>query len=117
MGTLVALAWLLGSSWRFVGATAAAAVCVLVVMPGIDRASTEYFYDNFFEWIDEPELLYSRHSPYQKIDVLETAGGRSLHLNGLEYFNTEELEEFNFFLSNVPARLASQKGHLSPAPC
>jgi len=103
---LLAIAWCLGAPRRLMVGLTAGAVAVLVIMPVLDLVSTEYFYNHFYSWLHNARALYRVHSPYQKIEVLETTdGGRSLYLNGLEYFNTDDLEQFNFYLSEVPARL------------
>lgn len=109
LAILLLIAWCLRSSGFFLGLVGVMAAAVLMAMPVLDKTSAEYFYENYFGWIDEPDLLYSTHTPYQKIDVLQTTDGRSLYLNGLEYFNTDDLEWFNFFLSEVPARMAARR--------
>jgi spermidine synthase len=75
--------------------------------PSLDKKSTEYFYNNFYGWFKgKARVVFSDHSPYQKIEVLsDQEGNRSLYLNGLEYFNASDLEHFNFYLSELPARL------------
>ena len=73
----------------------------------LDKRSCEYFYSNFYSWFKgKAQVLFSGYSPYQKIEVLsDSEANKSLYLNGLEYFNPSDLEAFNFFLSELPARL------------
>lgn len=71
----------------------------------LDQSSLEYFFKHT-KHISSARSLYRVHSAYQKVDVLENKrGDRFLYLNGLLDFNSKELEAFNFFLSEVPARL------------
>lgn len=71
----------------------------------LDQSSLEYFlkYSKHFAAVHS---LYRVHSAYQKVDVVENdKGARFLYLNGLMDFNSTFLEDFNYFLSELPARL------------
>jgi len=78
---------------------------VLALLPALDHASAVSFYSRFNGGLSSPRIVHTEQSPYQKIEVIDTNGGRTLYLNGLELFNTRDLEYFNFFLSEVPALL------------
>ncbi|MBL7084591.1 MAG: hypothetical protein ISS43_00595 [Candidatus Omnitrophica bacterium] len=80
--------------------------------PVLDRMSTEFFYNSFYDF-ENCKLIYSAYSPYQKIEIIEDRdNGRKLYLNGLEYFNSSGLEDFNFYLSELPARLKKKSSIL-----
>jgi spermidine synthase len=126
---LLVIAWCLDFTVPKLSCLAACAVIVLYWLPQLDRASTNYFYNHFYSWFKNVEVLHSEHTPYQKIEVLKDADDqRYLYLNGIEYFSTGgSLETFNFYLSGVPGRLRpgakvlivgsgsmSSLGHLAP---
>lgn len=71
----------------------------------LDQGSLEYFLKSS-KHFTTVHSLYRVHSPYQKVDVVENdKGARFLYLNGLLDFNSTFLEDFNYFLSELPARL------------
>jgi len=72
----------------------------------MDKLSTEYFYNNYYNY-KKCKVLASIYSPYQKIDVIEDAeGNRHLYLNGLQHFDTYyDPKYFIFYLSALPVRL------------
>jgi spermidine synthase len=83
-----------------------------LIFPLIDKASTEFFYRNFYN-LRNCKLVYSTYSPYQKIEVIKDEKGfKRLYLNGLQYFNPSHLEIFNFYLSELPARLKKKSSIL-----
>lgn len=105
MISFIVMAWSLHYSRVVIASVTTLSTSVLLILFIANTKSIEYFYDDYYRWMKDPKVLYSAHSPYQRIDVIESHNGRSLYLNGLEYFNSEELESFNFFLSEMPARM------------
>lgn len=107
LAILLAMIAASGAGRRVVAALAVWLVIVGMAWPRADRLSSEYFYSRFFRWLrGDVRILYSVHSPYQKIEVLQDARGvKRLWLNGLEYFNDGDLEDFNFYLTELSARL------------
>ena len=71
-----------------------------------DTRSTEVYYQLAFRYPERPRLVYCENSPYQKVEVLEVGDDKLLFLNGVEFFSRGELDDFNFYLSELPARLA-----------
>ncbi len=85
------------------------AVVVLALLKPLDRVSTLYLYGQSFPelrpWQDS-QVLATRRSPYQKIEVLEgPEQSRMLFLNGLMYYNEADLRWYNTYASLLPARL------------
>ena len=107
LAVLLAMVVMMGARPRTCLVLAAWLVIAGMAWPRLDRLSSEYFYSRFFKWLrGDVQILYSAHSPYQKIEVLQDARGKKrLWLNGLEYFNDGDLEHFNFYLTELPARL------------
>lgn len=99
----------LGLSRPWMVGGAVAGMLALSLGGPLDRVSTLYAYGTWFDdlrpW-QQLRLLDVRRSPYQKSEVLESgSGGRFLFLNGLMYFNDTDLEWYNVYLSEIPARL------------
>lgn len=74
-----------------------------------DRKATELYYQTAFDYSDQSRLIFSESSPYQKVDVLDDEGEKILFLNGVQYFSEGDLDSFNFYLSELPARLIKPK--------
>ncbi len=109
----IIIAWCLSYSFWFIGSVAAIVLCTLFVSSRLDTFSMEYFYQSYYSHLRNPHLLHSEHTPYQRIDVLETQSRRSLYLNGLEYFNSDGLESFNYYLSELPATMLAKSSGIS----
>lgn len=70
-----------------------------------DRWSSERFYQSAGSYQERVEILYQGYSPYQKVEVLKVGENKILLLNGVEYFGDGTLDEFNYYLSELPASL------------
>lgn len=66
---------------------------------------TTRFYERL-KGLSVQEIVHSSDSWYQKVELIrDTDGDLRCFLNGLEYFNTGELEVFNVILSEIPSML------------
>ena len=75
-----------------------------------DLSSAERYYHLSGEGPPAAKLLFREDSAVQKVDVLQDGADRYLFLNGVEYFSPGALDQFNFYLSELPARaLGSRK--------
>ena len=77
-----------------------------------DQRSTETYYQLAFKYSEQPRLIFRENSPYQKVEVLQLGDEKLLFLNGVEFFSRGELDDFNFYLSELPARLIRPKNVL-----
>ena len=78
----------------------------------LDRVSMETYYQYAEGLESRPQLLFAHNSAYQRVDVLKVGHDKRLYLNGVEFFGEGELDEFNYYLSELPARLARPRSVL-----
>ena len=57
-----------------------------------------------------PQIVQTLYSPYQRIDVVDDAGARSLYLDGVPFYRAGDLDSFNVFLAGVPGSLIRDSG-------
>jgi predicted membrane-bound spermidine synthase len=92
---------------RRLAVTAAAAVLVtamLVLYPRLDAAAARVFLRGYHGH-EDPRMVATAYSPYQRIDVVDDADGRSLYLDGVPFYRGGDLDAFNVFLADVPGSL------------
>lgn len=88
----------------------AIAFVVLAVFAGsvvkdIDRRTTSLLYD-YKHHFDQAETLLSINSAYQKVEVIKEEDGELyLYLDGLLNLNASDLEDLNYYIAEIPARL------------
>ena len=71
----------------------------------IDRRTTALLYENKHSF-DKATTLMSINSAYQKVEVMEDEDGeRYLYLDGLLNLNASDLEDLNYYIAEIPARL------------
>lgn len=71
----------------------------------IDRRTTALIYENKHSF-DKATTLMSINSAYQKVEVMEDEDGeRYLYLDGLLNLNASDLEDLNYYIAEIPARL------------
>ncbi|MBI5814685.1 MAG: hypothetical protein HZB29_03650 [Nitrospinae bacterium] len=106
----VAFAALVGAVfWNMKAALAALALAGVSVFmsSSMDRWSLSYFYERAFG-VKDAQTLYSVYSPYQKVDIIEAkSGSRRLYLNGLLFYGSGSLRQFNLYLTRLPVELAA----------
>ncbi|MBF0170215.1 MAG: hypothetical protein HQK87_03850 [Nitrospinae bacterium] len=70
--------------------------------------SLAYYYARLYP-LRDPVPLYSAYSPYQKVDIVESARGRRyIFLDGLQNYGDVDLSAFNAYLTGVPTTLNPQ---------
>lgn len=75
----------------------------------IDLRTTALLYEHKHSF-NKATTLMSINSPYQKVEVMEDEyGERYLYLDGLQNLNASDLEDLNYFIAEVPARLIKPK--------
>lgn len=71
----------------------------------IDRRTTALLYENKHS-LDNASTLLSINSAYQKVEVMEDGDGeRYLYLDGLLNLNASDLEDLNYYIAEIPAKL------------
>lgn len=104
-GLLAALLHLALGRWRLTAAFAGTALALVPFLLRLDFHSSALVYE-YKHHQPGAQMLYSVNSPYQKVDVVETAyGERSLYLDGLQNLNSSDLQALNYYVSELPARL------------
>jgi spermidine synthase len=106
LAAFVAVAALAGVRRAVLAPMAAIAVAFPVASPWIDRKVAAVTYQAFLTGGHPVTVLASRHSPYHKIEVVETAeSGRMLLLDGQVHFAPSWHEGYSYFVAEYPARL------------
>ncbi|MFQ5482910.1 MAG: hypothetical protein ACE5ER_09140 [Nitrospinaceae bacterium] len=83
----------------------ACALFSVLTLDAMDRMSTALLYEHK-HGVDQPKILKTLNSPYQKVEVVEDRRGRrALYLDGLKNLNSGNLEVLNHYIAKVPARL------------
>lgn len=76
-------------------------IVLLLIFPYLNKTTLELFYTKSYE--EHLNLIDSIYSPYNRIDVLEDEKNhRYLFLDGIFYFGTKDLEDFNLYLAEIP---------------
>ncbi len=92
----------------------AIAFVVLAVVAGssvksIDHKTTSLLYD-YKHHFDGAETLLTINSAYQKVEVIKDEDGELyLYLDGLLNLNASDLEDLNYYIAEIPARLIKPK--------
>jgi len=103
---LLLILWALRMRRHIVAALALLTAAWLVLFPGFNDWSNSLWYEKLLDFPQGTTTLFSRYSPYQKVDVLETPSGRRyLMLDGLEHFDSASGRWINVILGLIPARL------------
>lgn len=92
----------------------AASMGMSVMYPGLDdRAAIAYFEGS--QLLDEPQIVDTVYSPYQRIDVVQSSKGRGLYLDGVAYYSKGDLDWFNTFIAELPGKLYLMQHSAIPA--
>ncbi len=114
-GYFLALSAILNLQWRSKALLANCLVLTaayLVLSPRLEAASVAYYYQQAagIDRKSEPEIhevirtLYSRDTPYQRIEITEGLfSRRQLYLDGIRHFGDDALSDFNMFITGLPA--------------
>jgi len=76
-------------------------ITLVFIFPYLNKTTLELFYSK--SYAEHLNLIDSIYSPYNRIDVLEDEKNhRYLSLDGIFYFGTKDLEDFNLYLAEIP---------------
>lgn len=76
--------------------------------PSLDAAAAKRYYQVYWDK-ENPRILETRYSPYQRIDVVEDDRGKALYLDGVPYYEWGDLHWFNYYIAELPGRLLKNK--------
>ena len=76
--------------------------------PILEDVSARRYYSVFWDKV-KPQILETHYSPYQRVDVVADAGGKSLYLDGVAYYEAGDLHWFNYYIADLPGRLVKRK--------
>ena len=97
--------------WRSKAFLVNAIVMILlysIMSSRMEALSVSYFYKNS-KGMKEAKHVFSTHSPYQNIEVIEDRFGmRHLYLDGVRHFGGDSLSDFNYYIAGLPASLLNQ---------
>jgi spermidine synthase len=96
--------------WLLSLAAAAAAAGVAIAYPRLDDAAARLYYAGYHGRRD-PQIVETWYSPYQRIDVVDDARGRrSLYLDGVFFFRSNDADDHNRSLAYLPGLLHPGRG-------
>ena len=79
-------------------------ILLTLISPYLNKTTLEVFYSSLVR--DHLKLISSSYSPYHRIDVLiDDENNKYLFLDGIIYFNSHELEDFNTYLVEIPLQI------------
>jgi spermidine synthase len=104
--SLLSIARIVGVRGAVFGAMAALSVAFLVAAAPADRAVSAAIYRDEIGDGAPVRILFTRYSPYHKIEVAESAQGeRMLLLDGQIHFEPSDHEGYSYFVAEYPAHL------------
>ncbi|MCB9466681.1 MAG: methyltransferase domain-containing protein [Candidatus Obscuribacterales bacterium] len=74
--------------------------------PSLDAAAATRYYQVYWDK-ENPRILETHYSPYQRVDVVEDDRGKALYLDGVPYYEWGDLHWFNYYIAELPGRLVS----------
>ncbi|HGG58312.1 MAG TPA: hypothetical protein ENK26_00145 [Gammaproteobacteria bacterium] len=102
----IAIAVLLKVNKSIVAMMALGVVAFVAGAPGWDARLSTWFYQQWYPGKNVESVIYSRYTPYHKIEVLKLADGTPmLTLNGKRQFAHAGHYNYSYFLAEYPARL------------
>lgn len=101
---LVALAAATGAGLLLTGSMAVGAALFLTQFGAWDRAAAGAHYARYYDW-ETPEPVFSKWTPYHKIEVVRSQGVPRLLLNGKQQFVGDTRGTYAYFVAEYPARL------------
>lgn len=75
----------------------------------LDRAIAEQYFARY-RGVAAPHIVASTYSPYQRIDVVHSAGEKTLFLDGVPFYRKGDLDQFTHLLAKLPGLLAKPQG-------
>ncbi|APR82526.1 Spermidine synthase [Minicystis rosea] len=102
----VAVAALAGARVPILAAMTAIAVTFPIASPWLDRKVAAMTYASWLTEGRPVSILWSRHSPYHKVEVIEAReSGRMLLLDGQVHFASSWRDAYDYYAAEYPARL------------
>lgn len=85
--------------------TAAGLAAILAIAyPTLDKKASHLFFSDYHN-LHNISPLAAVYSPFQRIDIIDSEEGRSLFLDGVPFFRTGDLTDFNTVIAEVPGML------------
>lgn len=106
LASFLGIAWLVGLRPFALGALAILCLAFLLGFDRIDKSISTAFYREFYRGAGIEKVLYTRYSPYHKVEVLLNGRGeRVLVLNAHRQFAPSSHPHYSYFVAEYPARL------------
>lgn len=77
--------------------------------PQIDRQVMSKYLESYWN-VKNAQVLETRYSPFQRIDIVQEPEGRAIYLDGVPYYQSGDLHWFNYYISALPGTLLQRKG-------
>jgi spermidine synthase len=100
---VLTLAWLAGDRRVVSGVLALLALALVAGHGAIDRRISSWCYEKTYGW-KNAAVVYSRHSAYQKIEVVQSGAEPRLMLDGRRQFGGDPTRTYAFFVAEYPCR-------------
>ncbi len=100
----VALAAVTGSGTMITGVMGLGSALFLIGFGKWDRAAATAHYERYYDW-ENVEPLYTKWTPYHKIEVVNSGGVLRLLLNGKRQFTGSSKNIYPYFVAEYPARM------------
>ncbi len=77
--------------------------------PQLDRQVMSKYLESYWN-VKNAQVLETRYSPFQRIDIVQEPEGRAIYLDGVPYYQSGDLHWFNYYISALPGTLLQRKG-------
>ena len=104
---MITLAWCSGDRRPWSALAGAAAVVVAAVQGPVDARISAWCLGRTHGW-SGAQVVHARHSPYQKVEVVEVAGVPRLVLDGRRQFGGDPARTYAYFAAGYPAGLLTR---------
>lgn len=90
-------------------------LCLIVVAgstyfyPQLDQQVMSKYLESYWN-VKNAQVLETRYSPFQRIDIVQEPEGRAIYLDGVPYYQSGDLHWFNYYISALPGTLLQRKG-------
>ncbi len=77
--------------------------------PQIDQFAMEKYLEDYWN-IKNARVIETKYSPFQRIDIVQEPDGKAIYLDGVPYYQSGDLQWFNYYISALPGALLKNKG-------
>lgn len=77
--------------------------------PQLDQQVMSKYLESYWN-VKNAQVLETRYSPFQRIDIVQEPEGRAIYLDGVPYYQSGDLHWFNYYISALPGTLLQRKG-------